>query len=149
MHNIYRQKYFNWTIVKARNRRILNRLCYANIQPINQSLAWVLALYQRCTANGRDWRRIREALECGQAALRRFALYVTRTEKGIWVVRSEWVSVVRAVDQAAVRNGYSQRLIHNNFYNSVLINTTTTFSLRLSVSLSCLLSIHETESCKI
>ena len=51
-------------IVKVRNRRILSRVCYANIQPINQSLTYVLALYQRRTDNGRG--RIREALECGR-----------------------------------------------------------------------------------
>ena len=66
--------------VKARNRRIISRVCYANIQPINQSLTCVLALYQRRTDNGRETGSARHWNV--DAAPRRCVWYVTRTEKG-------------------------------------------------------------------
>ena len=57
------------------------------------------------------------------------------------------VSVVRAIDPAAVKNGYTQRLRHEYNFYKCLLNKTTTFSLRLS--LFCLPAIHETETCEI
>ena len=42
---------------------MISRVCKANIQPIKQNLAWVLALYQRRTDNDRE-AGSRDALEC-------------------------------------------------------------------------------------
>ena len=86
--NYYTTIFFSYKIdqnpggffIKVRNRRILSRVCYANIQPINQSLTSVLALYQRRTDNGREAGSARQWNV--DATLRPFAWYMTRTEKG-------------------------------------------------------------------
>ena len=51
---------------------MISRVCKANIQPIKQNLAWVLALYQCRTDNDREAGST-DALECKGASLGRFA----------------------------------------------------------------------------
>ena len=73
--------------VKVWHRRIFSRVCYANMQLINQSLA-VLTIEGIEAGSARHWNV--------DAALSRFALYVTRTEKGKRCGLSESVSCRRS-----------------------------------------------------